>query len=353
MSLLEEEYITTAEQIKLDGLLPLLENKTILLTGSTGLIATQIGRTLLECNHLYNSNIHLVLHARNKDKLVAKYGTFLSDSHVSYILNDIKDMIKCDLPIDFIIHTASITSSLDFINYPVETIDTLINGTKKVLEFARAHKVKKVIYLSSLEVYGDIHDERELIDENKYGYIDFLKERSSYSEGKRMSECLCSSFAKEYDLFINIARLSQTIGSDISLNDNRVFAQFGKFAVLNKDIVLKTKGNTIRSYTYISDAVRGILFVLLKGENRNAYNIANKNTLCSISELAHLFAKKSEYDIKVIYDLSENASTLGYNNEIKINLDTTKIEKLGFTPSVGLEDIVNKLIQGLKEKINQ
>ena len=167
-----------------------------------------------------------------------------------------------------------------------------------------------------------------------------------------MSECLCSSFAKEYDLFINIARLSQTIGSDISLNDNRVFAQFGKCAVLNKDIILKTKGNTIRSYTYISDAVRGILFVLLKGENRNAYNIANKKTLCSINELAHLFAKKSEYDIKVIYDLSENASTLGYNNEIKINLDTTKIEKLGFTPSVGLEDIVNKLIQGLKEKIN-
>lgn len=144
MSLLEEEYITTAEQIKLDGLLPLLENKTILLTGSTGLIATQIGRTLLECNHLYNSNIHLVLHARNKDKLVAKYGTFLSDSHVSYILNDIKDMMKYDLPIDFIIHTASITSSLDFINYPVETIDTLINGTKKVLEFAHAHKVKKL-----------------------------------------------------------------------------------------------------------------------------------------------------------------------------------------------------------------
>ncbi len=352
MSLLEQEYIDTAKQIKLDGLLPLLENKTILLTGSTGLIATQIGRTLLECNRLYNSNIHLILHARNIDKLKMKYGEYLNSDNVNYILNDIKDEMKCDLAIDYIIHTASITSSFDFINKPVETIDTLINGTKKVLEFAHTHHIKKVTYLSSLEVYGDIHDEHILIDENNYGYIDFLNVRSSYSEGKRMSECLCSSFAKEYDLFINIARLSQTIGSDISLDDNRVFAQFGKCAVLNKDIVLKTRGNTIRSYTYISDAVRAILFVLLKGENRNAYNIANKNTLCSISELANLFAKRSEFDIKVLYDLSENIANLGYNNEIKINLDTTKIEKLGFVPTVDLSQIVNKLIVGLKEKIN-
>lgn len=139
MSLLEQEYIDTAKQIKEDGLLPLLENKTILLTGSTGLIATQIGRTLLECNRLYNSNIHLVLHARNLDKLKAKYGEFLNDSCVSYILNDIKQEMKCDLPIDYIIHTASITSSMDFINKPVETIDTLINGTKRVLELSLIH----------------------------------------------------------------------------------------------------------------------------------------------------------------------------------------------------------------------
>ena len=166
-----------------------------------------------------------------------------------------------------------------------------------------------------------------------------------------MCECLCSAYASEYKLPIFITRLAQTIGSDVSVDDGRAFAEFARCAVLGKDIILKSKGGTIRNYCDIADTTTALFYVLTKGVPGNAYNVANRSTLCSIKEFAELYCKCSKHPIKVVFDLSNDPEKLGYQHEIKVNLDPSKIEALGWKPMFSLEQTVTKLIDVFTERL--
>ena len=138
------------------------------------------------------------------------------------------------------------------------------------------------------------------------GYIDILTPRSSYSEGKRICECLCACYASEYDVPVKSARLAQTLGAGIDYTDTRVTAMFARSVVENKDIILKTKGTTKRPIVYTTDAIAGIFTVLKSGNKGESYNIANAETFCSIKDTAKMIAQKIAKDkIKVIFDIQE------------------------------------------------
>jgi len=247
------------------------ENKTILITGATGLLGKVCAMSLLSSGY-HTKVIALVRDKAKADKIFSKF------KNIEYLVSDIKTPLP-DIKenVNYIIHTASVTSSRKFLENPVETIDTAYAGTKNILEFARKKHTQGVIYLSSLEVYGV--QKKENISEQNYGYIDILNPRSSYPESKRLVENLCISYGYEYGVPVKIARLAQTFGAGVSKEDNRVFAQFAK-SVLNKsDIILHTEGNTMRNYCYTTDAVTAIFTILTKGEPNSAYNVANKKYL--------------------------------------------------------------------------
>ncbi|MBQ7995514.1 MAG: NAD-dependent epimerase/dehydratase family protein [Bacilli bacterium] len=342
-----DEYDITSKRLYDEKIATFLENKTIFITGATGLIGTQVGKSLIRYRRQYGGKFKIVLQARNVEKLMNRYKEDLVEEGVYVVLGDIRDMIIFDGKVDYIIHCASNTSSAFFVTNPVETIDILVSGTKNALEFAKEKRVKGFLYLSTLEVYGDVFDDAVAIDESAFHYLDFLSVRSSYPEGKRMCECLCSSYYHEYGVPILIARLTQTIGSDIEPYDNRVFAEFARCSVKGKDIVLKTAGETVRSYCDVIDGTVALFYILSKGEFGNAYNVANNATICSIMQLAELFRSLSKYNINIVFDRSANARKLGYNNDIKIRLDTSKIESLGWKPSYSLKDTVLRLMKGL------
>ena len=269
--------------------------------------------------------------------------------YVKVVVGDIRSAIAIEDEIDYIIHGASMTSSKEFVDYPVETILTGMTGTDNVLRFAREKNVKSMVYLSSLEVYGVTDPDKKSVKEAEYGYIDQLVPRSSYSEGKRMAECLCISYGHEYGVPVKIARLSQTFGPGVSYSDNRVFAQFARCAIEGENIVLKTKGETFRNYCYIRDAITGILCVLLKGKSNEAYNIANKETGINICDMAHLVADNiAQKQINVVFDIAEDLSKFGYGPTIKIALDTDKIEKLGWKAEVGIKDAFERMINSMR-----
>ena len=154
-----------------------------------------------------------------------------------------------------------------------------------------------------------------------------------------MVETMCISYGTEYGIPVKIARLAQTFGAGVSISDNRVFAQFAKAIINKENIVLHTKGETKRNYCYTTDAVRGIFTILTKGENNNAYNVANKNSYCSISEMAHLL--ENEYT-KVEYKIDE--VNRGYNPTVKIALNTEKLNALGWEAKVDLKEMFDRLI---------
>ena len=286
--------------------------------------------------------------ARNQEKAEKIFKDY--KEYVCVVFGNVRNKIVVDENIDYIIHGASITGSKEFVDFPVETVYTGIDGTKNVLEFAKEKKIKGMVYLSSLEVYGITDPDKKSIQEHEYGYIEQMLPRSSYSEGKRMAECLCVAYGHEYGIPVKVARLAQTFGPGVSYADNRVFAQFARCAIEENDIVLKTKGETYRNYCYVRDAITGIFCVLTHGKINEAYNIANKKTGISICDMAHMVSEKiAKNKIKVVFDLGDDLAKLGYGPTIKIALDTSKLEKLGWKAEIGLEEAFARMIESMKE----
>ncbi len=309
------------------------KNKTFFITGGTGFIGSYLIYVLSKINNDKNLGIKIIATARNKEK-VEKLGY---GKNVKWIYSNLTDKYEIDENIDYIIHTASPTDSSYFINQPVELINDTIVGMNNVMQLARLKKIKGFVFTSSLEVYGMCLEDK-FLSENQYYSIDCNNVRNSYSEGKRLLECLCSSYAKEYGIHASIVRLGQTFGPGITKEDNRVFAQFAKAVTNKKNIVLSTKGETKRSYCSINDAVRGIFTVLFNGESGNSYNLASDNSYCSIYELAEKFI--NETDLKIIIEEKEDNKYLG---TLKFGLNTDKIKSIGFISKENIDLMVYKL----------
>lgn len=321
------------------------EGSAVFVTGATGLIGSQIVNALACCDR----KVTVIALARSMEKARAAFGGFLDTGAVQVCLGDVAEPLKVEGKVDYIIHGASPTSSRFFVEKPVETIFTALNGTRNVMELAREKQVKKVVYLSSLEVYGVPDGSKEYISETDYGYIDSMQVRSSYSEGKRMAECVCVSYAKEYGVPVCVARLSQTFGSGVAYNDGRVFAEFARCAIEGRDIVLHTQGKTLRTYCYTTDAIIALLTLMLRGEPGQAYNVTNMDTAITIRDMAELVCSLvPEKGIKVCIDIPEDVSAFGYNPEMVIRLSSSKLQSLGWQPTTGLAEMFRRLIASME-----
>jgi len=281
------------------------ENKTFFITGATGLLGSILIKSLLA----KNKKIRIIALARKPTDIESK--------DLSFIYGDVAQKLSINEPIDYIVHGANPTASKEFIDHPVETIKTIYEGTLNTLELAKEKNVKGYLYLSSMEVYTDMNT---------------TSARSSYPEGKRLAENLCASYFHEYKVNAKIARLAQTFGAGIDTqNDNRVFAQFVRSAKEKKDIVLRTKGDTVRSYCYTTDAITAMLWILAKGKSGEFYDVASKVPPTSIHDMAKCFGN-------VVFDISENAEKLGYPPAKEIILDTAKLEGLGWEPDKSIKE---------------
>ena len=220
-----------------------------------------------------------------------------------------------------------------------------INGTRRIMEIAKYNNVKGMVYLSSMEVYGCPKSDLK-ISEDSESNLNTMSVRSSYPISKRVCENLCASYAGEYKVPVKVIRLTQTFGEGVVYDDKRVFAEFARCVLEKKNIVLKTKGETRRSYLYTKDAAMAVLTVLVKGKISEAYNAANEKTYCSIYEMAKLVVDKcSNNKIKVIIDESENSFKYGYAPTLHMNLDTSKIRMLGWNPTIDLEKMYKLMIE--------
>ena len=250
--------------------------------------------------------------------------------------------------VDYIIHAAAITQSKVMVEKPVETILTAVKGTEEILNFAVKTKAEAVVYISSMEVYGQM-DTNEMATEDKLGYVDLKNIRSCYPEGKRMCECLCNAFAAEYSLNVVTARLAQTFGAGILPGENRVFAQFARSAMNKEDIVLHTTGESEGNYVYTADALAAIMILLQKGKTGEAYNVANEDSHTTIKNMAEMVASEiADSQIKVVIDIPEDDAKLGYAPMTRMHLSSQKLQCLGWKPEIALKEAYQRMIVWMK-----
>lgn len=327
-----------------------LENKTILVTGATGLIGGILVRGLVQANVSRSLGLRVLALVRSREKAERMLGEYLPYG-LELITGDILALPRIEQPVDYIIHGASETASRAFVDRPVETIWTALQGTKNLLELAKDKQVQSMVYLSSMEAYGVVEPEKYIVREKDYGYIDPLQVRSSYSEGKRMAEGLCGAYAHEYRVPVKTARLAQTFGAGIPRTENRVFAQFARSIMNGEDIVLHTDGSKAHCYCYTSDAVLGLLTILLRGTDGEAYNISNEATFGTIRDMAEMLIREyPQSGSGLVFDIPQDADKFGYAPTSRMLVNAEKLCSLGWHASVDLPEMFRRLIGSMRER---
>lgn len=311
-----------------------LSGSNILITGATGLIGGCLTETLLQ-NPMRDYGVYVSV--RNLDKAAKRFAKFQNNSKFHILQYDVTEELKSDIKFDFIIHAASYASPYFFANNPVEVIKANINGVINLVEYGNQHGLKRFLYVSSGEVYGE-GDGREFVEDYS-GYVNCATPRACYPSSKRAAETLCVSYAEEYGIDTVIARPCHVYGPNFTENDNRVYAQFIRNVLNGQDIVMKSDGSQYRSWCYVVDCVSALLHILLKGENKQPYNIADDNSNITIKELAEMIAGLAGR--KVVIELPSNIEKAGYNVVKKSVFSTTKLQSLGWKP----------LPQSMKSKI--
>lgn len=316
---------------------------TYLITGAAGYIGSMLVKHIKGKDK--KADIICLVHDRAKAEKVLP-----SDVRIVEVdLTDKGKVLSLNLNCGYIIHCASVTASAEMITRPAEVIESIVNTTQTILMYARQRRIKSMVYISSMEVYGSIDCSkgcRITEDEVSRGVVELLAARSCYPLGKRMAENICYSYFKEYGVPVKIARLAQTFGEGVRRSDKRVFAQFANAVKESNDIVLHTQGNSMGNYCGIHDAVSGILTILEKGINGEAYNVVNETNTMTIRQMAELVADKiAGGKIKVVYDIPED-NQYGYAADTALRLSGEKLMSLGWEPEESLEAMYYQLLKG-------
>lgn len=316
-------------------------NKTVLITGASGMLPSYMALTLLALNEEWKYDIQVMALVRNKKKAESVFKDYLTSPCLRIIIQDVSQQIMLDEKVDYIIHAASQASPKYYGTDPVGTLNANIIGTHNLLEYARDHSVEGFLFFSTGGVYGNFPSQDLEIKEDKYGLIDPLNVRSCYFESKKMAENMCACYAYQYGVPTKIIRIFHTLGPNIDINDGRAFSDFCKAIVENNDIVLRSDGSAKRTFLYVSDAIPAYFKVLLDGDVAQAYNVGSSSQEISMRDLAKLLVSLfPEKNLKVVHDIDpESITYTKMKNPVnRVIPNTDKMKALGWKESMTVKD---------------
>ena len=301
----------------------------ILLTGGAGFIGSHLCDFLLEKGHY----VICVDNLLTGDIKNIKHN--LQNKRFEFIKHDVTKPLKISGKIDYILHFASPASPVDYMNYPLETLDVGSLGTKNLLELARKKKAKFLL-ASTSEVYGDPNVSPQ--SEEYFGNVNPIGPRSVYDEAKRFAEALTSAYVREKLVDARIVRIFNTYGPRMGLDDGRVVPNFIKQALTGQPLTIYGDGSQTRSFCYVSDMVSGI-YKLMHAKTAGPINIGNPKEL-KVNEFANVILKLTGSRSKIAY------KPLPQDDPKQRMPDISKAKKeLDWEPKVGLEEGIKKTIE--------
>lgn len=327
---MDKEMMPYSEDLKNVSIPQLCELRgtNILVTGATGLIGSALIDLLLIYAEEYGYKVYAGCRSRERFN-----NRFATNNHLKYIGIDVVKPIESDTIFDYIIHAASGAAPNAFATDPVGVIKANIMGTANLLDYGVSHGLKRFLYISSGEVYGEGCPGKWT--ETDSGYVNSMSMRACYPSSKRAAETLCVAYSKQYGVDAVVARLCHTYGPMFTDRDNRVYAQFIRNVLRGEDIVLKSRGEQYRSWLYVADCVAALLYILINGESGEAYNVASDVSNITIRQLAETIAEIAGK--KVVFDLPSDIERQAATPITKAIFDTTKIEALGWHPQTDIK----------------
>lgn len=310
-----------------------LQDKSVLIAGATGLIGRCMIDILMYKNINQDLNCHIYAMSRNTDSAKQRFeGSYFESSLFTFVEQDVQFPIELaeGSQVDYVLHMASNTHPRAYATEPIDTVLTNVYGTKNLLDFCVQYEVKRFVFPSSVEIYGENRGDVEKFDEHYVGYLDSNTMRAGYPESKRCCEALCQAYMAEKGLDVVIPRLPRIYGPTMQEGDSKAVAQFIKKASAGEDIVLKSEGNQFYSFLYVIDAVTGILSVMLNGKSGEAYNIASESNDATLKETVSILADLG--NVKMVFELPDEVEKAGYSTATKARLDGSKVEKIGWKP---------------------
>lgn len=279
-----------------------IKNKTIFITGGTGFFGIWLVMSFIFINQTLKLNSKIIILTRNKSLFINKYNWLNEYSEISFLEGDITSFDYIEEDIDYIIHAATEASVKLNIEKPINMFETVVNGTKRILDFARLKNINSFLLTSSGAVYGNQPSNIENISEEYVGAPNVSDSASVYGEGKRMAEVLCAVYHKHYALPVKIARCYAFIGPFLPLDSHFAAGNFIGNKIRGEDIIIKGDGTPLRSYMYSADLIIWLWTILFKGKNNDPYNVGSNQSI-SIYQLAKLISiennsKKSNVIIK-------------------------------------------------------
>ena len=381
MRLLENEvYLSDLRTVcSLDLPWEEMDGRSILISGATGMI----GSTLIDVLMMRNrgaaaasleaagkdnaADLRIFALGRSVEKARNRFREYWEDPRFAFVQCDINDRESLERAcaeagicesqdgsdqnavgtIDYVFHAASNTHPVAYANDPIGTVVTNIIGLDNLLHFASEHGCRRFLFASSNEIYGENRGDAELFDEKYCGYIDCNTMRAGYPESKRAGEALCQAYIRQKKLDVVIPRFTRSFGPSLLSTDTKALSQFIRKGVAREDIVLKSAGTQFFSYTYVCDAVSGLLYCLWKGTCGEAYNIADVSCDITLRDLAQTIA--DSVGTKVIFDLPDAVEAAGYSKATKARLDSTKLQGLGWKAQFDMKTALDHTIGIMRE----
>ena len=358
-----------------------LNGRSILISGATGMI----GSTLIDVLMMRNRELEtssgeaagkdnaagrgcrIIALGRSEEKAKNRFREYWEDPRFVFVRCDINDRESLERgcveagvcgsqdgsdqntagTIDYVFHAASNTHPVAYANDPIGTVVTNIIGLDNLLHFASEHGCRRFLFASSNEIYGENRGDAELFDEKYCGYIDCNTLRAGYPESKRAGEALCQAYIRQKGLDVVIPRFTRSFGPSLLRTDTKALSQFIRKGIAREDIVLKSAGTQFFSYTYVCDAVSGLLCCLLKGSCGEAYNIADVSCDITLRDLAQTIADL--VGTKVVFDLPDAVEAAGFSKATKARLDSTKLQGLGWKAQFDMKTALDHTIGIMRE----
>ena len=323
-----------------------LRNSSILITGAAGMIGSFLTDVLMEKNSGADSlHCRILALGRSSEHMKKRFAEYWDSPDFEFVPGDVNQSLS--LPrADYVFHAASNTHPVAYATDPIGTITSNIIGTNNLLDYASACGAKRFVFASSNEIYGENRGDAEFFDESYCGYIDCNTLRAGYPEGKRCGEALCQAYIWQKGLDCVIARFTRSYGPSVKPDDTKAISQFIRKGVLGEDVVLKSAGMQYYSYSYVSDTVSGLLYILLLGKSGEAYNVADERSDITLKDLAAIIAGHSGK--KVVFELPDEVESAGYSRATKARLSGSKLKKLGWEPYYEIRTGIIRTIDILK-----